>query len=453
MSKIWIDVTNVIAGFEIHGYSRIEAEISRAALTLPPVGFLLFEQEEVFEISHDQLRESIALKPKTAGSISNKEPQAKLGLFLAKVFSTIKQLADSYRLSTQQILLTPARNVLRNSAIAFLGPLRRYMDVRNPPALVVGGMSWTSKPEIRSSVAFEPDDWIVFTGAAWKTSNLLALERFRENNKLRYSFLVADLVPMKFPHLVLREHLRHWVTYFSYLPWIADNIFVLSRSGSLEVDQLLKGAGRQLEVRVNMLEPSAEHVLRVSPSKPAGLSSGPFFLAVSTIEARKNHHFILEVFRRLIESGEDPPTLILVGKYGWGSELIKNAVDLDPTFGPRGDRKVVVLQSASDSELAWLYKNAVATLQASHHEGWGFAVQEALAHGSRVLVSDKGALPEFEQKGAVVIPLDVKVWIEHLLAAVELRDVTSSAAHDSNPVPGLTWAETLGNLISTLDEI
>ena len=44
-----------------------------------------------------------------------------------------------------------------------------------------------------------------------------------------------------------------------------------------------------------------------------------FVLFVATIEGRKNHQLILDVWRRMIDEGDDPPHLVCVGRLGWKS--------------------------------------------------------------------------------------------------------------------------------------
>ena len=52
----------------------------------------------------------------------------------------------------------------------------------------------------------------------------------------------------------------------------------------------------------------------------------PYFVFVSTIEPRKNHIFLLQIWARLVEEmGAAAPRLVLVGRRGWENE---NAIDL-----------------------------------------------------------------------------------------------------------------------------
>src|SRR6202040_1428870 len=46
---------------------------------------------------------------------------------------------------------------------------------------------------------------------------------------------------------------------------------------------------------------------------------GPYFVMLGTIEPRKNHSMILQVWRRLLgRHREDAPRLLVVGPRGWG---------------------------------------------------------------------------------------------------------------------------------------
>ncbi|WP_174931025.1 glycosyltransferase family 4 protein [Burkholderia lata] len=181
---------------------------------------------------------------------------------------------------------------------------------------------------------------------------------------------------------------------------------------------------------LDSLSAEARHAdLPLPPSTVALLASGidarsayvtpppdqaPYFVMLSTIEPRKNHWFILHVWRRLTEQlGAATPKLVIIGRRGWECE---NVVDMLERCTALRDT-VIELPSCSDEDLrAWL-QHARALLFPSFVEGYGMPLVEALALGVPVLASNldvfseiSGDIPEY------IDPLDGLDWIKQIIA-------------------------------------
>ncbi len=100
-------------------------------------------------------------------------------------------------------------------------------------------------------------------------------------------------------------------------------------------------------------------------------------LYVSTIEARKNHTLLINVWRDCLAQGIDMPKLVLVGRYGWGIEAIRRIIEFDPLLRDR----VVHFANIGDGELTWAYDHCLFTVYPSLIEGWGLPIGEALGRG------------------------------------------------------------------------
>lgn len=121
-----------------------------------------------------------------------------------------------------------------------------------------------------------------------------------------------------------------------------------------------------------------------------GLKSKRFVLSVSTIEARKNHAYLIMVWRLLIQQGVDVPDLVFVGRQGWRvNDLIEQLRATDYMGG-----RVHILHDLSDDELETLYRNCLFTAFPSYVEGWGLPVGESLAHGKLCVASNTSSIPE-----------------------------------------------------------
>ncbi|MBC7162266.1 MAG: glycosyltransferase family 4 protein [Immundisolibacter sp.] len=117
----------------------------------------------------------------------------------------------------------------------------------------------------------------------------------------------------------------------------------------------------------------------------------PYFLAVGTLEPRKNLSPLIAAFLELCTSHPIAGyRLVIVGQPGW-----KNAPVTRQLAAADADR-VRWLGYVADDDLAALYQAAAAFVMPSLYEGFGIPVLEARASGTRVVASD---IPELREAG------------------------------------------------------
>ncbi len=124
----------------------------------------------------------------------------------------------------------------------------------------------------------------------------------------------------------------------------------------------------------------------------------PYLLCVGNIEPRKNLPAVIEAFEAV--AGRLPHDLVLAGKAGWRCAPILEAMKTSPVA-----ERIRWLDYVADADLPALYTGADLLVQWSLHEGFGLAPLEAMACGTRALVSDAGALPEVAGEAARIVPL------------------------------------------------
>jgi glycosyltransferase involved in cell wall biosynthesis len=142
-------------------------------------------------------------------------------------------------------------------------------------------------------------------------------------------------------------------------------------------------------------------------------SSRNYFVVLGTIEGRKNHLTLLNVWRRLsLELGDKTPILHVVGRRGWEAEAVFDLLDRCPAL----KSTVVEHTDMSDSALLELVSGARALLFPSHVEGYGLPLAEALSSGVPVIAADipvfreiAGDIPEYRD------PLDALGWQDAVL--------------------------------------
>ena len=130
---------------------------------------------------------------------------------------------------------------------------------------------------------------------------------------------------------------------------------------------------------------------RIEP--PPMPPSQPYFVMLGTIEPRKNHRLILDLWRDLYgELGLAAPRLLVVGQRGWKNQDVIEL--LERSAPPHG--LVEERGRLPDAAVADLLKGARALLLPSFGEGYGLPLAEALTQGTPVLCSD---IPVFREVG------------------------------------------------------
>ena len=184
----------------------------------------------------------------------------------------------------------------------------------------------------------------------------------------------------------------------------------------------------------------------------ARFMSSPYFVILSTIEPRKNHMMLLQVWRKLIEKlGDAAPRLVVIGQRGWECENVVNILERCTVL--KGF--VIELNNCSDQDVVNYLHHSQALLFPSFAEGYGMPLIEALALGVPVIASD---LPVFKEIVAdipdYVDPLDAKRWGE-LIAEYTLNNSVCRTAQLSRmkkfTSPG--WADHFAQVDAMLGQL
>jgi glycosyltransferase involved in cell wall biosynthesis len=218
---------------------------------------------------------------------------------------------------------------------------------------------------------------------------------------------VHDLLPVDHPEFFRPVEARLHPERNRNVCRFAAGVVVSSRTLAARFARFAAQNGRaDMPVCVARLPVSPVFATPVPP--PAELAGVDYFIVCGTIEPRKNHLLLLNVWRELATSGAEPK-LVVVGKRGW---LNENVVDL-MTRCPSLRASVVEAGGLSTPGLRRLMAGARALLMPSFGEGFGLPLAEALVAGAPAIASDLdifrevgGAAPDF------LHPLDGLGWLQ-----------------------------------------
>lgn len=287
-------------------------------------------------------------------------------------------------------LLRPPKAASGSTDLGRLGVLLGTLAVRRP--LPRG-----------ASVLVSCHSWL-WRGDTWRWCNRM---------DLRVIVFVHDLIPVQYPEYARpgekerhRQRLNHTLRF---------SRGIIANSRCTEGALRRHAAEAKLPVPPMVVAPLGHDKLVAEGKRlPKGLHR-PYFVVLGTIEPRKNHLLLLNLWREMARTLPETcvPQLVVVGRRGWECEQVVDMLERCTSV----QRHVLEIGSASDSEVALLLQNAQALLMPSFAEGFGIPVQEAIALGVPVIssplpaiIEHAGDIPDYLQ------PYDGKAWLEALLA-------------------------------------
>jgi glycosyltransferase involved in cell wall biosynthesis len=276
--------------------------------------------------------------------------------------------------------------------------VQRALLAARPPGFRIADGTGRRTPVLPADLALGPPaplgpgDVMLSPSNDWNIKDPDALADAKRQLGFRLAVLCYDLIPVTRPEFFAPEVSAPFARYWRRLLRVADTVIVNAHAVARDVAALRAAEG--LPPADTPVVPLGADPPRAAPAPlPDGLAPDHFALFVSTIEPRKNHALVLEVWRRLLARGVPQRTgyrLVFVGRPGWMvAPLLAEIADARRFAGT-----LLHLARAEDAVLAALYRAAGFCLYPSRDEGFGLPVVEAFVHGRALLASTGGAVPE-----------------------------------------------------------
>ena len=203
---------------------------------------------------------------------------------------------------------------------------------------------------------------------------------------------IYDMIPIFYPKYFYKETKNNFPKYIDAILRYSNQLFFDSYSCQKDFLKYKDNQNIKRAIKNSVVHLGCDFKLQNNQSiqtKYTKLLEKRYILFVGTIEPRKKHKELLEVFDKLQKEHMDI-NLIFIGKFGWNIENIKSKIQNHKEL----NKTLFHLEDINDFTLSQFYKNAYLVCYLSNYEGFGLPVVEALYNNNIVVVSNNSSLKE-----------------------------------------------------------
>ena len=262
--------------------------------------------------------------------------------------------------------------------------------------------------------------------------------------KGKVAVMIHDTIPLDHPLLQTPGSVERFREMLKRVQRHADVVIYNSRATRKDAERHMGEWGALPQAVVAHL--GVERAEAKPEELPKGLPpERAYFVSVGTIEPRKNHALLLEIWERLVKQTppQEMPHLVICGQRGWMNEEVFFRMDRSALMGEH----LHEYDDLSDGAIAALLDGAAGALYPSFAEGYGLPLIEAAARGVPVICADLPATREILKDIPVYASLkDSYLWQRRITALAKGRQAGRQA--DTKAFDPPTWKQHFNKVFS-----
>lgn len=256
------------------------------------------------------------------------------------------------------------------------------------------------------------------------------IERFLKKTRTRLAVMIHDIIPLEFPEYSRPGEDKRHLKRLDTVRRLAKTIIVPTQSVRSSLAPYMPPETPIHVVAHGLHIWGVDRGTDILPQNPHGK---PFFVCIGTIEPRKNHLLLLNIWRDMAHHlGKETPELVIIGRRGWENENVIDMLERCPIL----QKIVTEYNNMDDQQVIACLRRARALLFPSFTEGFGLPLLEAMAVRTPIICSDLPVLREVAGSDALYIdPTDGPAWkkaIMDLMKSVPVTEVENTRT--SSPV-------------------
>ena len=240
----------------------------------------------------------------------------------------------------------------------------------------------------------------------------------RRRPDIRLVFFIHDLLPIEVPEYFRKSEYERHLARLKNVAAFATAAIVATQATRTALRRHMASLGRDDIPILAAPMPAASVFSRRDVPDP-DLAGNKYFVVCGTLEPRKNHLMLLQIWRELVcREGASAPKLIIIGKRGWQNENVTDFLERCEIIR----NHVLEVNGLSTPGFKKLLDGCLALLMPSFAEGYGLPVVEALAAGTPVIASDIDVFREIGgSKIKLVSPIDGPGWLSSIRSLIKTR--------------------------------
>jgi len=276
----------------------------------------------------------------------------------------------------------------------------------------IGLISYSNDFQINTNL-FKKKSSFISVGLEWSESYTNYFFHLKEHG-INVITMCYDLVPIKFPQYCFTNFSSEFSNFLFNLYYGSTTIITISNTTKMDLKNFYIDNGFK-PPRLQIINLGNDLSQNISSSNYLSYEK-EYILYVSTIETRKNHRLLLDVYKYAKSLNKKMPILIFAGRKGWGVDDIFDEINKDSYL----KENIKIFNNLTDEELKNLYKNSKFCLFPSFYEGFGLPVAEALSFGKFTLCSNISSLKEVGGDMLIYVnSIDYKVWYSRIINLME----------------------------------